>query len=351
MKRFIVLLGLASLTSLAAADRNLVEAPAEPAALVITSKPVPLNKDDPKQLRVGELIYRGGLELRSPNKNFGGISGLRLWDDTTVLAVSDTGSWISFKLVEKKGRLIGVKGIAIAPVLDGNGNVGTKADRDVESVAIDRAADGTPLRTCITLERSNARWCFADIQPHSAASLSHRPTTADVIDGAQAWPVNGGPEAADISSRWSVVDIVISEEANGAQPGTKAGLMTRRGLADGHAVIHDSFSYPPPPDFKATDIEILSDTAALVLNRHYAISDGVAASITELPLNGLTADSIVQPREIARLAPPLTVDNMEGISYVERKGRKYIYIISDDNFSGLQRTLLMKFEWVGKKPE
>ncbi|WP_255413045.1 hypothetical protein [Erythrobacter sp. KY5] len=28
-------------------------------------------------------------------------------------------------------------------------------------------------------------------------------------------------------------------------------------------------------------------------------------------------------------------------------GRTFLYIVSDDNFSSSQRTLLMKFEWVG----
>ena len=50
------------------------------------------------------------------------------------------------------------------------------------------------------------------------------------------------------------------------------------------------------------------------------------------------------PEEIARLAPPLTVDNMEALAIRREGGRTFIYLASDDNFSPLQRTLLMKFE-------
>ncbi|MBT3627577.1 MAG: esterase-like activity of phytase family protein, partial [Rhodospirillaceae bacterium] len=47
--------------------------------------------------------------------------------------------------------------------------------------------------------------------------------------------------------------------------------------------------------------------------------------------------------------PPLTVDNMEGIA-VRRDGAGHtlVYLVSDDNFSVLQRTLLLMFEL---KPE
>ena len=44
------------------------------------------------------------------------------------------------------------------------------------------------------------------------------------------------------------------------------------------------------------------------------------------------------------LLPPLSVDNFEGLAVREEGGRTFLYIVSDDNFSGSQRTLLMKFE-------
>ena len=49
------------------------------------------------------------------------------------------------------------------------------------------------------------------------------------------------------------------------------------------------------------------------------------------------------PREIARLQPPLTIDNMEGVSVTVENGRTIVWLASDDNFFPLQRTLLLKF--------
>ena len=50
------------------------------------------------------------------------------------------------------------------------------------------------------------------------------------------------------------------------------------------------------------------------------------------------------PQDIAWLAAPLTIDNMEGLAIRKEEGRTFIYLVSDDNFSPLQRTLLLKFE-------
>ena len=50
-------------------------------------------------------------------------------------------------------------------------------------------------------------------------------------------------------------------------------------------------------------------------------------------------------REIARLGPTLTIDNMEGIAARRgARGETLLYLVSDDNFTVLQRTLLHMFE-------
>jgi hypothetical protein len=53
--------------------------------------------------------------------------------------------------------------------------------------------------------------------------------------------------------------------------------------------------------------------------------------------------AVLVGQEIARLAPPLSLDNMEGLAITEEAGQTMVWLISDDNFSPLERTLLMKF--------
>jgi hypothetical protein len=49
---------------------------------------------------------------------------------------------------------------------------------------------------------------------------------------------------------------------------------------------------------------------------------------------------------IGELAPPLPSDNFEGLAVVpDAAGGAVLWVISDDNRSPLQRTLLLKFRW------
>ena len=52
--------------------------------------------------------------------------------------------------------------------------------------------------------------------------------------------------------------------------------------------------------------------------------------------------------ELAQITPPISIDNFEGLAvFPEEKGGAIIYILSDDNFSPFQRTLLQQFRLPG----
>ena len=58
-----------------------------------------LNVEDWSQTRLGRLAWRGGLELTSPSKDFGGFSGLLIEQDgRRLLAVTDRGMWLRAEL-------------------------------------------------------------------------------------------------------------------------------------------------------------------------------------------------------------------------------------------------------------
>ena len=48
---------------------------------------------------------------------------------------------------------------------------------------------------------------------------------------------------------------------------------------------------------------------------------------------------------ILDLKSPVAIDNMEGMAVVRRGSGVRLYLISDDNFSKTQRSLLMAFDW------
>jgi hypothetical protein len=69
----------------------------------------------------------------------------------------------------------------------------------------------------------------------------------------------------------------------------------------------------------------------------------VSAIVSLADPKDIRAGKIWQGHPIAHLAPPLAVDNMEGIEVTQERGETLVWLVSDDNFSPLQRSLLMKF--------
>lgn len=138
------------------------------------------------------------------------------------------------------------------------------------------------------------------------------------------------------------VPLVIAEEApdGGDRPGIAIGAVKR---PDGTRA-NLAFRYRPPANFSPTDAALLDDERLIILNRAFSPLAGVAMALVEVPLAEIKEGATVQGREIARLRPPVSIDNMEGIDIRREDGRVFIYLVSDDNFNAAQRTLLLKFE-------
>ena len=70
----------------------------------------------------GDLQFRGGLELTSSYKAFGGLSAIRVEPDgERFIAVTDNGSWLRGRIVYDAGRPAGIADAEMAPRLGGNG--------------------------------------------------------------------------------------------------------------------------------------------------------------------------------------------------------------------------------------
>jgi hypothetical protein len=90
----------------------------------------------------------------------------------------------------------------------------------------------------------------------------------------------------------------------------------------------------------------MPDGRLMLLNRRFEWLEGFSLAVTIADVRGLGEGATIEREEIARLAPPLTVDNMEGLSLTRENGRTIVWIVSDDNYFPLQQTLLMKFALV-----
>lgn len=309
------------------------------AEIAVRARPAPLNRNDPGQERVGRLRYMGGLVLTSRDRRFGGISGM-LWEPACnrILAASDDGQWFVLTPEENGERLTGIAQAWTASFRrPGDAPIASKGEVDSEALARDDNG-----RVWAFFEQVHRAERFPAIDACRPETLSSLPDRIWMLPGTQGWAMNGGAEAA---AGTGGMFVFLSESSS-----TVAGVEDRRGvIASPHegAAGPRIFSYAAPSGFSPTDMDALNGDGAdgrmLVLHRRLSGLGGFSAIVAEADLPAEGAGPVT-PREIARLAAPLIVDNMEALAVRAEGERRFVYLMSDDNFKGFQRTLLLKFE-------
>jgi hypothetical protein len=84
-----------------------------------------------------------------------------------------------------------------------------------------------------------------------------------------------------------------------------------------------------------------------VLERKFSLVNGVGIRIRRIPLTSLKPGAVVDGPSIFEADLGSEIDNMEGIdSFLTSDGDTVLTLISDDNFSLIQRTLLLQFTLV-----
>jgi len=311
--------GLVIAAALATAGR------AEPLAL--SASPVPLNPESLGQAAVGALAWRGGLELRSSDPRFGGLSGLAVDPDGRRLtAVSDRGYWIAAALVyDEAGALSGVAAAEI----------GDLAGPDGAPVA------GTPLSDAEELTRDGDGWLVAFERQHRVwrypavpGGLALPPQRLPQPPGLAGAPSNGGLEALARLADGRLFGLVEGRDGEG---GRTLGWIAAAGR-------WQPLEYVRTGLFRTTGAAGLPGGDAVVLERRYTLLGGPGARLVRVPGAMLRPGAVVEGTELAVLAPPLTVDNMEAVAVRPgANGETLLYLVSDDNYNVLQRTFLMMF--------
>ena len=301
----------------------------------VLAEAVPLNPANPAQRTVGALTFIGAWHLRSDNSDFGGFSALGRLPDGRFLAISDAGWMAAFALTPTaKGATITDSFIARLPGAEGIGPDGkelTYLDRDSESLTSDaergRYWVGYEGRNAIRRMDGGFVRVEAMVRPDAMAD----------------WPSNGGAEAILRLSDGRF--LVFAETAELDDDSTEALLFQGDPTERGTQMTR--LSYAAPDGYRVTDAAQLPDGDVLLLNRSIGVRQGFTAKLTRVPLSDVRGGAVLKGTEIASLASPLTVDNMEGV-LVERgtvggRDATLIWMISDDNYFGFQRTILMQF--------
>lgn len=291
---------------------------------------IPLNPDDGEIDTLGDLEYRGGLSLTAHDERFGGLSGLLVSaDGTRFLGVSDKGYWITGKLLYEDGHLTGVKQIEITPMAGLKGQpIEGKTLGDAESLIGD--LDG---RVLVSFERQHRIWAY-DL---SADGFAARPTPVTLPPEVSNIQSNGGLEGIARLKDKAGTLLVLTEATTDPQGNFKGWLIRPGGSF--------ALSLKAMEPFKLTDLAVLPSGDVLTLERRFTLLGGPGFQIRRIGGATLQPGAILDGPVLANAGLPWSVDNMEGLDVrVTQEGKILLYIVSDDNFNPLQRTLLMMFE-------
>lgn len=296
----------------------------------IALKPLSLDPAYPGPRRVGELIFLGAWELRSDNEDFGGLSALTTLADGRFVGLSDAGTLIGFGLTndDRTDRPF------IAPLPEAHGPNTIYKDRDSEGITYDPASG----QFWVSYEAKHAIRRFSRSFARSTGIVRPREM--------QDWPSNKGAECIIRLADGRFV--VISESLEDDK--THQAL-----LFSGDPVEPDTdvarFTYRPPAGYRVTDGVQLPDGRLMVLNRWVGLPNGFAAKLAIVDVATVGKGTTVSGRVVATLASPLLIDNMEGIAVRSEGSETIFWLISDNNFSIFQRTLLMKFRLAERHPK
>jgi hypothetical protein len=308
---------------------------AAPASIEVNARPIAsFDRSDRTRVRFGSLEYRSGLALTSRFPAFGGLSGLRLdAKGERFISFSDKGTWFTGRIVYSGREMTGLDDVEAAPMLGSDGQpITTRGWFDSESIALDGSF------VYIGLERVNQvlRFDFNKGFTRSRGEVVPLPPAASKL------PFNKGLEAlVFVPKGLPLVGtlIAISERGLDAQGNLIAFLVG--GPKPGQ------FSVRRTNSFDVSDAVLLPSGELLLLERKFSLLDGVGIRIRRIALASVAPGAVIDGPSIFEADLGDEIDNMEGIdAHVTPEGDTVLTMVSDDNFSMIQRTLLLQFTLV-----
>jgi len=284
---------------------------------------------NPQQKKFGKLEFLSGAELSSDNEDFGGLSGIE-WGDNNAhfIAISDKARFITGEIIYQNGRITKIENATLTRTRNAQGKIITGAeDKDAEALALHGK------KIILGYERNDRIAFFAEKNKKLIQSK-----TSPAIDlNALEFPFNKGIEAITIAPKTKTL-FAFTEHALDAE-GNHRGYMIKNGDIKEIAIA-------VPNGYSITDAGFLDNGKLILLERYYSIFTGSAMRIRRFGTEDDIAESAILTGEVLFEAnSQYEIDNMEGLSISKlQDGSQKLTLVSDDNFSESQRTLLLEFK-------
>jgi len=306
-----------------------------PTATTITAIAIDFDRDRPGRKEFGKLIFRAGLNLYAKTSQFGGYSALAIDPSgRSLLAISDAGSWLRATLDYDGRRLKGLSDAVVGPILGVDGKpLRDDAMRDSEGMALigGDTRQGTAL---VSFERKHriARY------PFTLDRFGPPTGTVPLPAGAKGMVANRGIEAmASIKAGKLKRTLLAFAEGRADKNGNLIGWLIG-GPTPGGILLKRIGG------FDVTDMAALPDGGVVLLERRFRFSEGIKMRIRRIAASEIRRGALIQGEVLLDANDSLNIDNMEAIAaHRAPSGETVLTLMSDDNFSALQRTLIMQF--------
>ena len=311
--------------------KNAEQPVTNPIKIKLSSKPIGPLEDEIIDLNGSQLKYMGAIVIDGTHPAFGGFSDLIVSDNRdSFLTITDMGFWLRGKLLySKKGQLIGVSPDA---------NLGQLLNLKGETFAIKYNADAEALSRApgsgylVAYERVHR---INHYNSGKELDLSGSPTKISAPQEMDKLPNNGGIESLLLLPDGRL--LTIAEGDTNFDSNSFAAVKNDENWIN--------LEYERVPDFRPTSAANLPSGNILTLERSYTGPRSLQIRLCKINNPSLKSGSTLIPEELLRIPESLPLDNYEGLDTItDENDRTFIYIISDDNFSPLQQTILMMFE-------
>ena len=294
------------------------------------------DRELPERREFGRLEWRGGLVLSSLASAFGGWSGLVLdADGGRLLAISDSGTWMSAGLIYRGAKPVGLRDAKVGPVLGlGGKRLARARDRDSEALTL---AEGS-------LARGTVLVAFED---------NHRIGRFRVDETGVSAPLNYlelPPKARRMKSNTGFESVAVLQGGRfkGSVIAFSERLTDERGHHTGWIWVDGEPRMLHLTDiggFDVTDAAPLRDGGLLVLERRFRWTEGVKMRLRLLRPDEIAPGAVMQGEVLLQADMNYQIDNMEAVAVHQgARGETVVSLLSDNNFNSLlQRTVLLQF--------
>lgn len=283
--------------------------------------------------RFGSLTFLGGIELISADRNIGGLSGLLSLDrGGEILGVTDNGLWFAATIEQDPdGGPVGLSNARYTSLLGPDGKtLRNQWGHDTEALTF----DGTNL--FVTAERANAiyryPWPLKTGKERMIGELTVPKEIKSLRGSKGLEALAAGPEGTPLAGT-----LVAIAERGKSEIADLPGFLIKGEKTQ-------FFTVEKSDRYDATDAAFLPNGDLLLLERRFNLRDLVGMRLRRFAAAQLKPDAVLSGDILLEADYGYQIDNMEALAvHVDGEGRTILTLLSDNNRSLLQRTLLLRF--------